>query len=178
MCACSQHLHYYGPFVSGCVCVCTLVWEELCRSRGLDNWLVLECQMDEEGIMVDSSCCHGVEVGMWRPPVKGGATELFVNGPLAFLERLPSRSLQLRPTGRFCGEGMGTQEPGSKRVTFLHLRLAASTLPLFLFLDPPLLYSPLAPSLPVCPPPWFGLLCPMSYFSVHLFYFKAYSSLS
>lgn len=81
--------HYYGPFVSGCVCVCTSVWVELCRSRGLDNWLVLECQMDEEGIMVDSSCCHGVEVGMWRPPVKGGTTELFVNGPLAFLERPP-----------------------------------------------------------------------------------------
>lgn len=54
---------WYAPLwtlcVWVCVCVCTSVWGELCRSRGLDNWLVLECQMAEEGIMADSSCCHG-----------------------------------------------------------------------------------------------------------------------
>lgn len=71
-------MHYYGPFVSGWMFVrVASVWEKLCGSRGLDNWLVLECQMAEEGIMVDSSCCHEVEVGVWRPPVKGGAQSFF-----------------------------------------------------------------------------------------------------
>ena len=58
-------MHHYGPFVSGWMFVCVAsVKGELGGSRGLDNWLVLECQMAEEGIMVDSSCCHEVEVGV------------------------------------------------------------------------------------------------------------------
>lgn len=71
-------VRHYGPFVSGLMFVrVASVWEALCGSRGLDNWLVLECQMAEEGIMVDSSCCHEVKVGVWRPPVKGGAQRIF-----------------------------------------------------------------------------------------------------
>lgn len=102
--------------------------------------------------MADSSCCHGVQVG----GVKGRGVPYFVNGPLASLDppppcpppHLPSFShTQLPPTPRFrtagcfCGEGMGTQEPGSKRVTFQHLALAAPLLLLSLRLDPPFLYS-------------------------------------
>lgn len=130
-------MHHYA-FVSGCMFVhVASVREELCRSRGLDNWLVLECQMAEEGIMVDSSFCHEVEVGCeglkWR-----GSAELFLwMGPLPLLTPPP---ISVLPAS-FCGEGMGTQEPGSKRLTFLHLSLAASLLLPFLFLGPPLLYS-------------------------------------
>lgn len=128
-------MHHYEAFVSGCMFVhVASVWEELCRSRGLDKWLVLECQMAEEGIMVDSSCCHEVEVGC-----EGGSAKLFCEWALCvFWTPPPSISVLL---GSFCGEGMGTQEPGSKRLTFLHLSLATSLLLPFLFLGPPLLYS-------------------------------------
>lgn len=73
-------MHYYEP----CACVCTSVWGKLCRSRGLDNWLVLECQMAEEGIMADSSCCHGGG--------GGGCEGLKWRGPMAFCEWAPRLS--------------------------------------------------------------------------------------
>ena len=44
----------------------------------------------------------------------GGAQGFLWMGPSPLLTPLP----QFRPAGCFCGEGMGTQEPGSKRVTF------------------------------------------------------------
>lgn len=138
-------MHHYEAFVSGCMFVhVASVWEELCRTRGPDNWLVLECQMAEEGIMVDSSCCHEVEVGC-----EGGSAELFLwMGPLPLLTPPP---ISVLPRS-FCGEGMGTQEPGSKWLTFLHLSLAASLLLPFLFLGPPLLYSSPALALSLCLP--------------------------
>lgn len=109
--------------------------------------------MAEEGIMAGSSCCHGVQLG----GVKGRGVPYFVNGPLASLDPPPSTLPtttpplflshptppipQFRAAGCFCGVGMGTQEPGSKRVTFQHLALAAPLLLLSLRLDPPFLYS-------------------------------------
>lgn len=59
----------------------------------------------------------------------------------------PPYPFQFRTAGCFCGEGMGTQEPGSERVTFQHLALAAPLLLLSLRLDPPFLYSTPALSL-------------------------------
>lgn len=176
-----------------------------CESRGPDNWLVLGCQMAEEGIIANSSCCHGVQVG----GVKGRGVLFFVNGPLASLDPpslLPTTTPPLflphtpilpaprfKTVGCFCGEGMGTQEPGSKRVTFQHLALAASLLLLSLCLDPPFLYSTpaLLRSLAFVPnpptsspqalhtslPPWPALLCPAAYFSAHPLYFRASFSL-
>lgn len=132
-------MHHYEAFVSGCMFMhVASVWEELCRSRGLDNWLVLECQMAEEGIMVDSSCCHEVEVGCEDLKWRGERRAFLWMGPLPL--STPPPPISVLP-GSFCGEGMGTQEPGSKRLTFLHLSLAASLLLPFLFLGLPLLYS-------------------------------------
>lgn len=49
--------------------------------------------MAEEGIMVDSSCCHraggGGVKGSSEGGVGGGGTGLFVNGPLASLDPPP-----------------------------------------------------------------------------------------
>jgi len=85
------HCNFMNDLFVSNICVC------------VDNWLVLQCQMAEEGIMVDSSCCHG--------GVKGGGA-FFVNGPLVSLDPPPP---QFSPVERFCGPGLGTQEPGSKR---------------------------------------------------------------
>ncbi len=45
--------------------------------------------MDEEGIMADSSCCHGEGGGGVKASSKGGGAGLFVNGPLASLDPPP-----------------------------------------------------------------------------------------
>lgn len=161
-----------GAFVSGCMFVhVASVWEELCRSRGLDNWLVLECQMAEEGIMVDSSCCHEVEVGCEGLKWRGERRAFFVNGPFASFDP-PPHPISVLP-GSFCGKGMGTQEPGSKRLTFLHLSSSLSSLAFSLSWPSSFIFFSCSGSLPVSSPPRLGLLCPMSYFSWHLFYLKA-----
>lgn len=172
-------MHHHGPFVSGWMFVrVASVWEKLGGRRGLDNWLVLECQMAEEGIMVDSSCCHEVEVGVWRPPVKGGAQSFF----FFFYEwalRLSWPPSQFSPAGVLLWRGDGN--PGTwQQAGDLLAPLSSSLSSLSFSLSWPssFIFFSCSVSLHVCPPPKPGLLCPMSYFSWHLFYFKASFSLS
>lgn len=172
-------VRHYGPFVSGLMFVrVASVWEALCGSRGLDNWLVLECQMAEEGIMVDSSCCHEVKVGVWRPPVKGGAQRFFffVNGPFASLD---PPSSQFSPAGVLLWRGDGNPGTWQQESDLLApLSSSLSSVSFSLSWPSSFIFFSCSVSLHVCPPPKPGLLCPMSYFSWHLFYFKASFSLS
>lgn len=161
-------------FCTFCVCLsaCTSAWGKLCGSSGFDNWLVQECQMAEEGIMADSSCCHEVEVGVWRAEVRGGLQGFFfVNGSLASLDPHPRFPIQAC-RGSFVERGWEPRNlaasgwPSSTSLELLLLSLLFSFLNLLFYILLLLL------SLSVSPPPWLGLLCPISYFSVHLFYFK------
>lgn len=164
-------MHHYEAFVSGCMFVhVASVWEELCRSRGLDNWLVLECHMAEDGIMVDSSCCHEVEVGCEGLKWRGSAELFFVNGPFASFD----------PTSHFSPAGVllwrGDGNPGTWQQAADLLAPLSSSLSSFAFsLSWPssFIFFSCSGSLPVSSPPRLDLLCPMSYFSWHLFYLKA-----
>lgn len=158
-------MHHYGPFVSGYMFVrVASVWEDLCRSRGLDNWLVLECQMAEEGIMVDSSCCHELEVGVWRPQVKGGVQSFICEWVLCLFWPPPPLPFQ-SCRGPFVERGW---EP--RNLAASGWPSCTSLLSLFLFLGPPLLYSSPALALSLCLPlP--GLVCFVPCLIFHGIYF-------
>lgn len=159
-------MHHYGPFVSGCMFVhVASVWEELCRSRGLDNWLVLECQMAEEGIIVDSSCSHEVEVGVWRPQVKGKVQSFFCEWALRLFWPPP----QFSPAGVLLWRGDGNLGTWQQAADLAPLSSSLSSLS----------FSPSWPSyfiffscsvfLPVCPLP--SLVCFVPCLIFHGIYF-------
>lgn len=165
-------MHHYEAFVSGCMFVhVASVWEELCRSSRLDNWLVLECQMAEEGIMVDSSCCHEVEVGCEGLKWRGECRAFFCEWALClFWPPLPFQSCR----GPFVERGWEPRNlaaSGWPSCSLSSLAFSLSWLSSFIFFS-------CSGSLPVSSPPRLSLLCPMSYFSWHLFYLKASFSLT
>lgn len=166
-------MHHYEAFVSGCMFVhVASVWEELCRSRGLDKWLVLECQMAEEGIMVDSSCCHEVEVGC-----EGGSAKLFCEWALCVFWTPPP--LHFSPAGVLLWRGDGNPGTWQQAADLLApFSSNFSSLAFSLSWPSSFIFFSYSGSLPVSFPPRLGLLCPMPYFSWDLFYLKASFSLS
>lgn len=111
---------------------------EQCRSTGLDNWLVLECQMAEEGIMAGSSCCHG---GVRASNERGGHGFLWM-GPSPLLTPPPCDSGLPGPFVMRGWEPRNLAESGWPSSTSVSSALLSLSWP-------PLFYIPL----PRAPPP-------------------------